>query len=467
MNHLTNLLHGHFQENREKILEQFLQFLRFASISCDPSRAEEIEGCKEWVATFLRSIEGMSVSQWQTDEHPVIFAKDCSAGPSKPTVLIYNHYDVQPVDPIEQWDTDPFSPIVEGDFVYARGAQDNKGQCLYVLQAVKALKEILGDIPVNIKLLIEGNEETGSGGLAALLEEKKQELQADYIFVIDLSMKEADTPSITLGLRGNVALELSCQSSQVDLHSGSHGGVVYNPIHAIVEILASLRNAEGSINVPGFYEEIEPICEKMLHSICFDFDPKRYQNEFGALATGGETRYSPLERNWLRPTVEINGIYGGFSGEGVKTVIPAKAIAKITCRLVPGQEPQTIAKKLCAYMEKKAPLGVEVKTHIYPGGGEAVVTSPQSQAVQAVAGAFTEVFKKPPLYILAGGSIPIVSALQKISNAEIVLFGVGLASDAIHAPNEHFSFTRFFQGYLVVGNALDIIGQKKSPVESK
>jgi acetylornithine deacetylase/succinyl-diaminopimelate desuccinylase-like protein len=457
-----DLLRQAFETHRDEIIDSYKDFLRFASVSSDPTQNAQVHACADWVGNFLREM-GFTTELWETSEHPVVFAQDLQAGPSKPTLLLYSHYDVQPVDPLELWDTPPFEPTVKDNTMFARGAQDNKGQCFYTLQAVKALKQQLnGTLPVNIKWVIEGNEETGSAGLAGILPSKSKALQADALFIIDVILREAHSPSVTLGLRGIVALEVCCRGSTSDLHSGCYGGIAYNPIHALVEILAKLRDAQGKITVPGFYDTVKEksIDEKKL--ISFAFDPNQWEKEFGVIPTGGERALPPLERNWLRPTLEINGVTGGFSGPGVKTVIPAVASAKISCRLVPDQDPMQIAEAVTNYIQQLAPAGIEVTTHIVPGGGSAIFTDPNSTAVRAVARAFSEVFDKPCEFILEGASIPIVQQLQKACGGDVVLMGLGLTSDRIHAPNEHFGLARLQQGYLVIARALELLGASPS-----
>lgn len=450
-------LQEEFTGSSEAIFNDFKTFLRFASVSADPEQTPQVRACSEWVHQFLERI-GFQVQVWETTGHPTLFAQDLTAGPDKPTVLIYNHYDVQPVDPVELWETPPFEPTIKGNAIYARGAQDNKGQCFYVLQALTSLKKLQGRLPINVKLVIEGEEETGSAGLAQILDKKAKELKADYLFIVDVGTPKEDCPSITVGLRGIVALEVTCKGSHTDLHSGCHGGMAYNPIHALVEILAKLRDASGHITVPGFYDDVQTLSEQEKNKFTFEMDAERYQKEFGVKPTGGEINYPPLERNWLRPTLEINGVTGGFSGAGVKTVIPAIASAKITCRLVANQEPEKIARLVTHYIETLAPDGIAVSTHIHPGGGCPVITDPDSKAAKAVSQAFTEVFGKPCINILEGASIPIVTNLQKICGGQVVLLGLGLGTDLIHAPNEHFGLDRVLRGFLIIARSLEILG---------
>ncbi len=454
---LLDQLRDYYETNQESIVNDLKTFLRFESVSAEPDRKDQVQACAEWLRSYLTNIP-LTVELWKTDFHPVLYAHDLTAGPDKPTLLIYNHYDVQPVDPVDLWDSPPFVPTIKENEIYARGAQDNKGQCFYVIQAIKALKKCFGHLPVNLKLIIEGDEETGSPSLPPLLKQKAEELKADYLFIVDVGIKNATSPSVTVGLRGIVALEVTCKGSETDLHSGCHGGLAYNPIHALVEILAKLRNDKGIINVPGFYDNIKECSAEQKNAFSFDFDEQEYIREFGCQPTGGERSLPPLERNWLRPTVEVNGITGGFSGPGVKTVIPAIASAKLSCRLVCGQDPQATAKKVAEYLEKQAPPGITVTTHIHPGGGKAIMTDPYSKAAKAVAQAFTEVFQSPCKYILEGASIPIVADLQELCNGKVVLLGLGLPGDRIHAPNEHFGLDRLQQGFLIIARSLELLG---------
>jgi acetylornithine deacetylase/succinyl-diaminopimelate desuccinylase-like protein len=401
---------------------------------------------------------GLKVEKWPTKGHPVIFASSQPILPDQPTLLIYNHYDVQPVDPLNEWDSPPFEPTVRQGEVYARGAEDNKGQCFYVLQALKALLHKHGSFPINIKLCIEGEEECGSEGLADILQDKKRQaqLKADYLVIVDMGLRDKNTPAVTLGVRGIVTMGLHLKGSHIDLHSGSHGGIAYNPLHALVEMLSKLRDSNGKITIPGFYDDVVEIDEKNRSLIALDFDTKEYETMFGALPEGGEKKYTPWERAWNRPTLEINGISGGYSGQGFKTVIPAKASAKISCRLVPNQDPKKIGKLVAEYLKKLAPKGMEVEVEVY-GGGKAIRANPTSKVVVAFAKAYEELFKKPCEYIYSGGSIPIVTNLAEASQSEVILMGFGLPDDQIHAPNEHFGVDRLEKGCEVIFRAIELL----------
>lgn len=352
-------------------LKRFFEFLSIPSISSEPEYAPEVRRCALWVQNYLKEI-GFETELWETERHPILFAQKI-VDPKLPTLLIYNHYDVQPVDPLELWTSKPFEPALKNDIVYARGAQDNKGQCFYVLEALRALKD---RFPINIKLCIEGEEECGSNSLHQILPSKKQQLQADYVAIVDLGIPNPHTPAITLGTRGLVTFDLKVIGSNGDMHSGMQGGVAFNPIHALVHLLDQARNKDGSIAIPGFYDGIQSITLEEKASIDFSFDAAGYEKNFRTKPTGGETAYTPLERLWLRPTLEVNGINGGYSGAGFKTVIPAEATAKLSCRLVPGQDPSRIADLVVAYFTKNAPPGTQVVMHAHPGRGEATRASP-------------------------------------------------------------------------------------------
>ncbi len=449
-------------KDQEKTLEnEFFEFLRYPSISADKAFRPELKACCQWVEKFLKE-SGFDVTLWNTQDPqdaPVIFAQNCSAGSDAPTILIYNHYDVQPVDPIDLWETKPFTPTRKGNKIVARGAQDNKGQCFYVLSALRALLKHFGKLPLNVKLIIEGEEESGSKSLPHIIQEKKNELKADYLLVVDVGMQNPSTPAITLGTRGMTCFTVEVTSSNGDLHSGVHGGMVYNPLHALVEILGSLRNKNGSIDVPGFYEAVKPPTNEDLKYISLAFNDQEFAEEFGCLPTGGEKGFSPLERGWLRPTLEINGISGGYGGPGTKTVIPAKAIAKLSCRLVPDQDPHVISERIKRFIESQAAPGYSVKCEIHEGMGKPVRTSPNSAIVKALSEACQKVYNKKTAYIYEGASIPIISELAEACGAEVTFFGLGLASDKIHAPNENFGWDRIENGFVIICDALTTLNK--------
>lgn len=456
--HLTEL-QSYFTENKSRILEEFFTFLRFQSISSEPEFQGAMLDCIAWLKDYIQKI-GFEVEIWKTEGHPILFASNLNAGPSKPTLLIYNHYDVQPVDPLELWKSPPFEPVQRGQEIFARGAQDNKGQCFYVLQALRAMWEKSGQYPLNIKLCIEGEEEMGSGSLAKILPHKKVELKADYLAVVDMGINKPTEPAVTLGIRGIVTMDVEVTGSSFDLHSGSHGGMVYNPIHALSELIAKLRDEKGKIRIPHFYDDVLEISEDERSCLALDFDAEEYAHTFGTKATGGEKTFTPLERAWIRPTIEINGIHGGYCGDGFKTVIPSKAYAKVSCRLVPNQSPQKIGQLVASFFEENAPDGIKVNVHLHEGGGTAVRANHQSKVLKAFAKAYEEVFDAPCQYIFSGGSIPVVTKLAETSESEILLLGLGLPDDQIHAPNEHFGVDRLEKGFMVISRGIELLGNE-------
>jgi acetylornithine deacetylase/succinyl-diaminopimelate desuccinylase-like protein len=446
----------YFKSHEQEILNDYKTFLSFKSISTDEEFIEETRQCANWLMDRIQEI-GLKTELWETSGHPTIFAQNLSAGPDKPTLLIYNHYDVQPVDPLDLWKTPPFEPTMIDANIYARGAQDNKGQCMYVYQALKALINEQGCLPINIKWIIEGEEECGSEGLSGILSDKKEQLAADYIVVADVGIASIDKPSVTLGIRGIITMDVEITGSNTDLHSGTHGGRAYNPLHALAEVIAQLRDDDGRINVPGFYDDVDDLTDKEREQVDFSFDSKEYQQSFALEASGGEVKYAPLERSTVRPTLEVNGLSGGYSGTGFKTVIPAIAHAKISCRLVPHQDPKDTGNKVAQYIESLCPEGVSITVDVHEGGGGALRASPNSAVVKAFAEGYSIVFEKPCGFTFEGGSIPIVTDLANTCGGEVVLMGMGLDSDQIHAPNEHFAWGRFEKGFLVFTQTLNLL----------
>ncbi len=438
---------------------EYLEFLRIPSVSAETKYRDDVNRGALWVESFLKDA-GMSVEIWRGSGHPTVFAEWLGAGTTQPTLLIYNHYDVQPVDPIALWTSPPFEPTVQGNEVFARGAQDNKGQCFYVMAAVRWWLKSKGRLPINIKLCIEGEEETGSESLAKLLAEKSERLKADYLYIVDLGIHEVARPALTLGVRGIVTMTVELRGSNSDLHSGMVGGMMYNPNRALSEMLSKLYTAEGRVAVPGFYDRVNEIPDTELQAINFEFDEPQFEKMFGAKPIGGEKAFTPMQRAWVRPTVEINGMWGGYTGDGFKTVIPAQSNAKISCRLVADQDPQEIASLVKQYLEELTPAGMTLNVKIHAGSGRAVRTRSIARPIQVTAEIISEIFGKPCEFILSGGSIPIIAELARAAHAEVVMLGYGLPDDNIHAPNEHFGLDRIRNGFVTIAASIDRLANR-------
>ncbi|MDB2614029.1 dipeptidase [Chlamydiales bacterium] len=456
-----NQAENFFDQNREKWLEEFFSFLKFETISAHKKSQNAMHSCVDWLKEEMEK-GGLTVSEWDTISHPVLFGQNLEAGLDRPTLLIYNHYDVQPVDPLNLWESPPFEPTIRNGEIYARGASDDKGQCFYVLKALQAYRELFGTFPINIKLIIEGDEETGSEGLEGVLGKYKEDLKADAIAIVDLGITNIDQPSVTLGVRGIITMDLEVSGPQKDLHSGVEGGVIHNPIHALCDMLASIRDKEGRVQIPDFYSGVKPLSQEEAADLMLEFDHEAYEKIHGTGPHGGEKAFSPRERAWIRPTLEINGIFGGYQEDGFKTVIPAKAGAKISCRLVPGQDPEVISNRVQSYFENNAPEGIKVKVTPHPGRGHACKAEISSPIIQAASSAFTEVFKKKCRFILEGGSIPVVTELSKVTGGDVAFIGVGLPTDQIHAPNEHFGIERLKKGFCIITRMIDLYSNKEN-----
>lgn len=441
-----------FHDHYEETLADFFTFLSFPSISTDPQYEKDSRKCADWLVSYMNKI-GLETVLWETPGLPVVFGTHMHAGKDRPTLLLYHHYDVQPVDPLDLWKSDPFKPAIRNNQVYARGAVDNKGQCFYSLVAIKACLALAGQLGFNLKVFIEGEEESGGRGTAAVLQQKQAELKADHLLVVDFDIPNAATPGITIGMRGLVGMNVECSNASIDLHSGVHGGIALNPNRALAEMLGGMWDDQGRVKVPHFYDDVVPLSEEQRSRVDMSFDVEDYQKSFGVKAFSMEEGLSIKESNWLRPTMEINGMWGGYTGIGFKTVIPAKAYAKISCRLVPNQDPEKIAKAIADYLKSVAPKGIEVKVDVHHGA-HAFRSAFDSSIVKLVALAYEEVFGKPCKYLFCGASVPIVVDLAHASQAEVAMIGMGLAGDDIHAPNEHFGLDRFETGYLTIGRIL-------------
>lgn len=449
-------LQQEMREEKELWLQEWKQLLSFPSIRVEKERQGDLLACAAWVEKELLQM-GFYTEKWG-DDAPVIFGEYRAMDPHQPTLLLYNHYDVQPVDPLELWQTPPFEAVERQGQVYARGAQDNKGQLFYVLQALKRWIRKKGALPIHVKWCIEGEEEAGSATLLQILESKKEQLKADYLLIVDTGLADAKTPAMTLGVRGLVSWDVEVECARSDLHSGMHGGLALNPIQILVELLASCKNREGRVLLPDFYPEKESSLAD-FPALSNRFDPLEYEKEMGIPPVGGERVLPPLVRAWLRPTFEINGICGGYTGPGLKTVIPAKASAKVSCRLIPGQDPEKIGQSLFRWMRERAPEGSTVTVSAHEGGGKALWLQPGSDLVRACSVGLKELFHKNPDLLFCGASIPVAAALAEVSGAETLFIGLGLPEDQIHAPNEHFGIDRVEKGTFWIASILQELQQ--------
>ena len=450
MSHLK-ALDNYFELNRSEHLNELKEFLRIPSVSALSDYKSDMQTAAEWLADSLKKVGLENVSIDETKGHPVVYA-DWLHAEGKPTILVYGHYDVQPVDPLNLWESEPFDPQVRDNKLYARGASDDKGQVYMHVKAIEALFKTEGTLPVNVKFCIEGEEEIGSPNLPEYVLANTEKLSADIIVISDTGMQGPGKPAVCYGLRGLAGVQIEVKGAKSDLHSGLYGGGVQNAIHALVEVLDSFRDAEGTIQVDGFYDNVLPVTEEERAAYdALEFDEEALKKELGVEELFGEKGYTHLERTWVRPTLEINGVYGGFSGEGIKTVLPADAGAKITCRLVPNQDPDEIVAKLKAHIEKHKPIGVSVEVTEFDKG-KPFITPFDHPAIQAAGRSYEKVYNVPTSYVRGGGSIPIVAAFDEILGLPVVLMGFGLASENFHAPNEHFHLENFDQGLRVIGD---------------
>lgn len=448
---------AYVRQNRDRHLEELKQFLRIPSISTDPERKEDVRRAAEWVKNRLEAAGCTTVKLHETRKHPIVYGEWLGA-PGKPTVLVYGHYDVQPVDPLELWKTPPFEPTVKSGRIHARGAADDKGQLIIHVNALEAHLETSGNCPVNMKFVLEGEEEIGSPNLLPFLKKNKGMLKCDAVVVSDTAMFAKGVPSICHGLRGMTYFQVDVKGTDRDLHSGSFGGAVVNPAWALVEMLGKLKDAKGKIRVPGFYDNVRKLtaAERKAFKRLPHTDA-RFRKSIGAPALFGESGFTTLERIWARPTLDINGIWGGFTGEGAKTVIPAEAHAKFSCRLVPNQTPREIEKKVQDYLRKITPGTVKVRVRQLHGG-EAWLAETDHPALQAAGRAVKRAFGKAPVFTREGGSIPVVAAFDKMLKVPAVMMGIGLHDDNLHAPNEKIDLDQFYRGNEAAAYLLEELG---------
>lgn len=431
---------------RASAVASLLDFLSIPSISTAPEAASDVRRCAQWVADRVRHIGFTDVRVIDTPGHPIVYAEDLQAGPDKPTVLFYGHYDVQPVDPIDLWTDPPFTPTVRDGKVFARGATDDKGQVFLHLCALEALRSVGGSLPVNVKLLIEGEEEIGSPNLAPFVETNADMLACDCVVVSDTSMFAPGQPSLVYGLRGLAYVQIDVTGPNRDLHSGSYGGAVNNPLNALASIIAKLKDDQGRIQIPGFYDDVLDLTvEERTDLAGLGHSDERLKADVGVRETFGETGYTSIERLGARPTLDVNGLLGGFTGEGAKTVLPSKAMAKVSMRLVPHQRTTDISRKFIDYVQAIAPPGVTVTVRDLHGA-DPVLVPRDTPAMHAAVRALQETFDAPVRFTREGGSIPVVLLFDTVLKAPTVLMGFGLNNENAHSPDEHFDLGNFHLG---------------------
>jgi acetylornithine deacetylase/succinyl-diaminopimelate desuccinylase-like protein len=442
-------LEQQFEAHRERYVEEWKALLRFASISADPVHHEDCLECAQWLSAHLEQM-GLDSTLIETGGKPVVYAEH-KGRPEKPTVLFYGHYDVQPVDPVEDWQTQPFNPTERNGRVYARGAEDNKGQLFYVLKAVETLVQD-ASLDANLKILLEGEEESGSQGISGRVGSWREMLQADILMVCDTGMVRTGAPTIIMGLRGIVFIEAQLTGPNSDLHSGVHGGAAPNVAVEMARLVASLHGPDGAIAVEGYYDGVTPPSDReRTLANAVPWDDALYRQQTGVSAVAGEAGLSPQERVGFRPTIDVNGIHSGYGGTGGKTIIPARAAAKLSSRLVAGQDPVRCLGLLTEHLRERAPEGLELTFPEQNIGGRGFRLDPGSALAARAKGVLDQLTDKETVFLWEGASIPIVAELAEVSGGEPLLVGFGLEEDRIHAVDESFSIEQFRLGYLYAG----------------
>ncbi len=456
---MTTAIDSFVQNNEGRLLDELLAFLRIPSISTLPEHKTDVHRAANFVADALRSAGLENVEIIPTAGHPLIYA-DWLHAKDKPTVLLYGHYDVQPPDPLELWETPPFEPTLRDGNIYARGAADDKGQFYMHIKAVEALRASLGTLPVNVKFLIEGEEEIGGASVAKYVAENSAKLKADVALVSDTSLYAEGIPTLCIGLRGLIYTEIEATGPARDLHSGLYGGAAPNAVFGLVELLAKLKSPDGVIQVPGIYDDVQPPAKAELDSwASLPFDEREFlAKEVGSSQLTGEKDYTVLERVWARPTLEVHGVAGGFTGSGAKTVIPAKATAKISLRLVPEQNPEKIVASFRKFVTDNAPAGIKAEVRVL-STSPAVMVNPDHPAIRVASQAFSDVLNRPTVLIRSGGSIPIVGDFARHLKIPTILMGFGLPDDGLHSPNEKYKLSNYYTGIKTVAHFLKMYGQ--------
>ena len=454
---------SYVRNHQERFLGELKDLLRIPSISTLPEHKDDVRRAAEFLAQEMRRIGLENVEVIATAGHPLVYA-DWLHASGKPTVLCYGHYDVQPVEPLDEWQSPPFEPAERDGNLYARGAVDDKGQMYMHIKAIEALLQAYGGkLPVNVRFLIEGEEEVAGEAIAKFVEEQPERLQCDVALVSDTEMFAPGLPSLCVGLRGMCYAEIEALGARSDLHSGMYGGAAPNPLEALSRILAKLKDEKGKVLIQGFYDRVKsPGKDELKAWKNLPFSEKKYlKNEVGSKALTGELKYPVLYRTWARPTLEVHGMPGGFTGYGAKTVIPAKASAKISMRLVPDQRPEEIWKLFCKKVKSLAPKGIQVKVRRW-SVADPIVVGTDNPFICAASRALKEVFQKETVYIRSGGSIPIVAAFEKSLKVPTVLMGFGLPDDNVHAPNEKFQISNYYSGIESIVRWFEIVGEAKA-----
>jgi acetylornithine deacetylase/succinyl-diaminopimelate desuccinylase-like protein len=452
-------IHAHIDAHRDEWLEEVNEFLRIPSVSTDPERSDQVEAAADWLAEKLRATGCQEVEIWPTPGHPVVYGA-WRGDQDAPTLLVYGHYDVQPEEPVDLWDTPPFEPTIRDGKLFARGSADDKGQLYVHVKALESWLQTAGSCPVNVVFLIEGEEEVGSVNIEAAVLEHQERLACDAVMISDTIMFAAGLPSITYSLRGLAYMQLDVTGARGDLHSGSFGGAVVNPAEALARMIASCRDPQtGSVTIPGFYDDVAPLTEAEREQwSTLPFDEKQYRDDLQVDALLEEEGYGVLERTWSRPTFEVNGFLSGFTGEGSKTVLPAKAMAKVSMRLVAHQDPAEIMDAVEAHLRSVTPPGVRLEVTRMQGGKPWM--TPRDHPVMLAAGrAMQRGFGAEPVFIREGGSIPLVSTLEELFDVPAVLMGIGLPDENAHAPNENLDLANFYAGIASAAFFFDELGK--------
>ena len=450
----------YLDQNQSRFVGELVDFVRIPSVSALDEHFNDVVKAGNWVVERLKAAGIANARLMQTETHPVVYGELLPAGKNKPTILIYGHFDVQPADPFELWDNPPFEPKIKDGKIFGRGASDDKGNMLAPILAIEALLKTTGSLPVNVKLFYEGQEEIGSPTLPPFIKKNTRMLCSDMIFSSDGGQWGENHPSLIMGLKGLVGCQLTVTGAQRDLHSGMHGGGIANPIHALSHVIASMKDLDGKIKIEGFYDDVVDLTIEDRNAIArVPFDDQKYYTDFGAPESFGEIGYSTPERLWARPTLELNGIWGGYQGKGSKTVLPSKAHAKITCRLVANQEPMKIYELIKSHVEANIPPGVTIDIEALPGSANPLLIPNGHNSSEIAGKVLRELYGKEPYQIRVGGSIPVMSIFLKELGVHPTMFAFGLEDEQAHAPNEFFRLSSFKKGQVAYCMLLEEFGK--------